>query len=204
MLGAHEINDELVAAAASGETEALDDLMTAMSPQVRLMVAARLSADAGRYAAVDDISQAACLDIVESLPTLRLRTAAGFRSFASTIVSRRVADHLRTKKRIGADRVVSLDSTVAGISDAGPLWRFLSASGTTPTGAADRADVFARVMRELGSLKQEHRDAITFALCDQLTTAEIAERLGVSRPAASMLLIRALNALRRKLGQLDE
>ena len=97
MFGAREITDELVAAAVRGETQALDNLMTTASPQVRLMVAARLSANAGRYAAAEDISQVACMDIVESLPALKLRTAAGFRSFASTIVSRRVADRVRVE-----------------------------------------------------------------------------------------------------------
>ncbi len=203
MSGAREVSDELVAAAVRGDPQALDSLLTAASPQVRLMVAARLSTDARRYAAVEDISQVACMDIVESLPTLKLCTAAGFRSFASTIVSRRVADHLRRKRRAGGGGVASLDSTVAGLSDAGPLWQFLSASGTTPLSAADRADTFARVMKELGRLKKEHREAITFAVCDQLSTAEIAERMSISRPAASMLLIRALNALRKKLGQSD-
>lgn len=201
MFGAHQASDELVAAAVTGEPQALDRLLRAAAPQVRLMVAARLSADARQYAAVEDISQVACMSIIKSLPTLKSCTASGFKAFASTIVSRRVADHLRNKQRVGGGGVASLDSTVAGLPDAGPLWQFLSASGTSPLSAADRADAFARVMKELGRLKPEHRDVITLALCDQLSTTEIAEQMDISRPAVSMLLIRALNAIRKKLGQ---
>ena len=201
MFGAHQVSDELVAAAVIGEPQALDRLLAAAAPRVLLMVAARLSTDVKQYAAVEDISQVACMNIIECLPTLKLCTASGFKAFASTIVSRRVADHLRKKQRVGVGGVASLDSTVAGLSDAGPLWQFLSASGTSPLSAADRADAFTCVMKELGRLKPEHRDVITFALCDQLSTAEIAGQMGISRPAASMLLIRALNALRKKLGQ---
>ena len=198
MQGAHEFDDQLVASAAQGEQQALDQLLTIASPQVRVMVAARLSADARQYSAIEDISQVACMDIVRSLPTLRHQTVAAFRAFASTIVSRRVADYLREKQRAGV--VASLDSTAGGLSGAEPLWQVLSVSGVSPLSAADRADVFARIMQELGLLKKEQREAITFALCDQLSTAEIGERMGISRPAASMLLIRALTTLRGRLG----
>lgn len=54
-------------------------------------------------------------------------------------------------------------------------------------------------MLELGNLKPEHREAITLAFFDQMTTREIAERMGMSRPAASMLLLRAVTALRHRM-----
>jgi DNA-directed RNA polymerase specialized sigma24 family protein len=96
--------------------------------------------------------------------------------------------------------MVSLDSTLAEYSSAGPLWQFLSLSGPSPASAAARAEQCSLVFTELGRLKPEHREVITYAFFDQLATAEIADRLNISRPAASMLLIRALESLRRRLG----
>ena len=54
-------------------------------------------------------------------------------------------------------------------------------------------------MIELGGLKSAYREAITLAFFDQMTTRDIAERMELSRPAASMLLLRAGNALRRSM-----
>ena len=165
------------------------------------MVAARLGARVREYSQTEDIAQTVCMGLMASLSSLENRTVAGFKSFLSTIVSRRVADHLRRPgtQHVGDERVASLESTAAGSSGPGPLWQFLSATGTSPASAAERTDQFARVLSELEELKPAYRDAITYAFFDHLSTAEIGSRLGISRPAASMLLIRALQALRRRL-----
>jgi len=165
------------------------------------MVAARLSSSPQCLHAMEDIAQSVLMGVNDRLPELKNRTVSGLKAFTSTIVSRRVADYLRGRPADGAARrpVASLDSTVAGLSGAGPMWQFLSADGTSPLTAADRAEQLNRVLAELGRLKPEHRDVITYAFFDQLTTAEIAERMGISRPATSMLLIRAVNTLRRRL-----
>lgn len=201
MVGPNELSDETVSSAVGGEPAAVEELMGAIAPQVRLMVAARLGARSAEYSVVDDISQTVCVGLNQSLPSLKNRTVGGFRSFLSTIVARRVADYLRCTTPGGARgrRVASLDSTVGGLTDGGPLWQFLSAGGTSPLSAADRTEQFARVLHGMEQLKREHRAAITYAFFDQLSTAEIAEELNISRPAASMLLIRAVQALRRQL-----
>lgn len=201
MTGLVALTDELVCAAAAGEVRAREGLAAALLLQVRLMVAARLSAQPRQMEDVEDISQAVLVGLVGSLAGLTHRTVGGLKAFLSTIVSRRVADHLRARssERAGL-RPASLDSTVAQLSSAGPLWQFLSLSGTSPLSAADRAEQCSRVLAELGNLKVEHREVITYAFFDQLATTEIAELMNISRPAASMLLIRALNTLRRRLG----
>jgi hypothetical protein len=95
--------------------------------------------------------------------------------------------------------VVSLDTTVADFSEVGPLWKFLSISGRSPLSGAGLTDQVSLVLSELGRLKDEHREVITLTLFDQLTTAEVAERLGISRRAASMLFLRAIRSLRRRV-----
>jgi RNA polymerase sigma factor (sigma-70 family) len=192
------IGDEMVAEAASGGIDAQARLFDLLSPQVRIMVNARLNPTTAQSHIAEDIVQESLLALRESIGTLQRRTASGLRAFASTIVSRHVADALRDRQRAIRRGNRSLDSKMqADFSGATPLWAMLSASGASPLTQADQADLVPRVMNVLESLKPEHRQVITLAFFDQLETADIAVQMKISRPAASMLLIRAMKSLRR-------
>jgi RNA polymerase sigma factor (sigma-70 family) len=196
-----ELSDETVLAAIQGSRPALEQVAAIMTERIRLMVFARLNPNPTQLVAVEEITQQSVEALIRGLPTLAVQTAAGMRAFASTIVARRVADYLRDPGGVGRGRAApgSLESTVAGFSTHGPLWRFLSASGTSPLSAAVREDQFRRAMDELGRLRQEYRAVITLAFFDQLSTAQIAEQLGTTRQAASMTLLRAVRALRARM-----
>lgn len=200
MLEAAQITDAAVAAAVAdspgGDRERI---VNALSPQVRMMVTARLAANPDRLDAIEDIAQQTMLAVHEALPRLDNRTVVGLKAFVSRIVGNKVADYLRRKPGVGRAPQNSLDSVAAGFSGAMPLWQLLSASGTSPLSAAARADDIQRLFAALGRIKGDYREIITLAFFDQLPTAEIAAALGISRPAASMRLIRAVEALRRDL-----
>lgn len=198
--GVANLTDDVVAAAAGGSSGEVARVVAALAPQARLMVAARLSPTPTQFHAVEDLTQTALTGLTTALSRLENRTVRGLKTYFSVIVARRVADFLRSAPagHAGA-RPVSLDSTVSGLSSSGPLWQLVSASGTSPLSAADRADQVDRLMSELGKLKPEHREVITLAFFDQLPTSDIAAQIGISRPAASMLLIRAIKTLRRNL-----
>ncbi len=209
MFGAAELNDDLVVAAVNGQDDG-GRVLELVSPQVRLMVTARLSPTPAQFHSVEEVSQIAMVALADGLPRLRNPTVSGLRAFMSGIVSRTVADHLKGRGEgdLTGPRARSLDSTVAGMGgargngrscDAGPLWQFLSASGRSPGSDVARGELFERVMTELGRLKDEHREVITLAFFDQMPTRDIAQRMGLSRPAASMLLLRALKTLRRTI-----
>jgi RNA polymerase sigma factor (sigma-70 family) len=201
MVGAAEISDDQVAAAAAGASGEVDQVLRALEPQLRLMVTARLCATPAQYHAVEEIVHLVLVGLSTGIARLEHRTVAGLKAFASGIVSRKVSDFL---KRRGEGDLVgpalpSLDSSVTGLSGTSPLWQLLSASGPSPASAADLADQMVRLFEGLGRLKAEHREVITLAFFDQLPTREIAVRMGITRPAASMLVIRAIKALRRHL-----
>jgi RNA polymerase sigma factor (sigma-70 family) len=195
------LSDAEVVAAVEGGRAATDHVAREMAERVRLMAFARLKPSGRDLAALEDITQESLHALIAGLPTLKLPTVAGLRSFASTIVSRRVADHLRDP--VGAGRArkppASLDSTVVGLSSAGPLWQFLSGSAVSPLSAAAREGDLERVMQELGRLREEYRAVITMAFFDQLSTAQIAEQTGSTRQAAAMMLLRAVRALRGRV-----
>jgi len=200
------LTDEIVAAAAGGAREAIDRVATTMRERIRLMVCVRLHPTVAQLDAVEEITQQVMEALLKGLSGLTGRTVAGLRAFVSTIVARRVADYIRDPVGAGRGKApfASLDSTVAHCSSVGPLWRFLSASATSPLSAADREEQFRRAMIELNGLKEQYRMAITLAFFDQLTTAQIAERMGVSRQAAAMTLLRAVRALRERITGVSE
>ncbi len=202
MNGTVQLTDDLVAAAAGGSPAETSRVMEAIAPQVQLMVIARLNPSPGQLTVVDDLTQVSLAALMQGLPRLQNATALGLRAFLSTIVSRKVADHLRSVGRDAPAEVPgarSLDSSIAERSDAGPLWQFLSASGPSPGTAAARQEMHRVVLAALARLPERSRRAITMAFFDQLPTREIARQLDISRPAASMLLLRAIGDLRDRV-----
>jgi RNA polymerase sigma factor (sigma-70 family) len=194
------IGDDLVVAASTGDQNAQARLFEYMAPQVRMMVNARLNPTTAQTQIAEDLVQESLLALRQSIGGLQRQTAAGLRAFTSTIVSRHVADALRDRHRMSRRGLQSLDSAVqADFSGATPLWAILSAGGSSPLTQADHADLVPRVMGALETLKPEHRQVITLAFFDQLETSDIANEMKISRPAASMVLIRAIKALRRSL-----
>jgi RNA polymerase sigma factor (sigma-70 family) len=201
MFGAGALTDETVCAAAAGSRPDVARVAEMLQPQVRLMVVARLCPTPAQLDAVDEITQDVMLALTTSISRLETRTVDGLRAYLSGIVMHKVAGALQGQRRGGAGgrRPRSLDSTIASLSQAGPLWQFLSASGTSICSAIARAEMTERLIVSLGKLTAQHREIITLAFFDQLSVGEIARQQGSSRAAISMLLIRAVQTLRQAM-----
>jgi RNA polymerase sigma factor (sigma-70 family) len=199
MIGVAELTDAVIGAAVAGASAARAEVFGVLEPRIRLMVAARLSPAPEQFPAIDDITQEVMMALTQELSRLRHLTMDGLNAFVSGIVTRQVALSIR-RQGFGKDaggHAVSLDSTIAAMSGGGLLWQFLSASGTSPRTAVERAEQARLLMAALGRVKPEHREIITLVFFDELTVAEAAQQMGVSRAAAAMLLLRAVRALRR-------
>jgi RNA polymerase sigma factor (sigma-70 family) len=206
MFGAAGLTDEVVQAAVAGSQPDLARLAEALQGQVRVMVLARLSPTPAQFHVVEDLTQEVMVQLVTGIGRLEKATVRGLVAFLAAIVRHVVCRYF--SRGIAGSRlgpvVRSLDSTVSGLSEAAPLWQFLSQSGRSPPSAAARSEQIAHVLTELGKLKPQHREVITMALFDQRLPSETAVELGISPAAASMLFIRAVNALRRHLTQPPE
>lgn len=193
-----ELNDELVEFAATRGGSYLDRLFAEIEPCVHAMVVARLNPKPNQWHAAEEIAQESLLAFAKSISTLQNRTVSGMRAYISGIVDHKVADRIRQQgrpgKRTGSFR--SLHSTVAGSSSPARLIAWLSDSGITPISAVDQSEQISWMLDRMGRLKEEYRRVLTYAFFDQLKTAEIAARMNISRPAASMLLLRAVRSLR--------
>ena len=197
--GFESITDEIVNAASNGDVQAREHVLEALMSQVRAMITVRLSPTPAQFHAVEDLAQQSLMAVSDGLETLREPTRAVLKSFTSTIVTRNVAKFLSNPDSMKAHGVKSLDSSIHDHASHGPLWALLSASGISPSSAFSNSERIDQILTELGRLKTAYRDVIILAFFDQLPVREIARRMDLSRPAASMLLMRAVRALRRRV-----
>jgi len=199
MFGAETITDTQVADAAGGSESDREGIAMAIAPQVRAMVLVRLAPGISQDHAVEDLCQQALMDIIQGLATMRNPMVATLKRFASTVVSRRVADFINSGCVARARTAGSLDSSIAALSSVAFMKDLVEASDLSPRSMAARTEQTRAVLEEMGRLKPEHRTVIALAFFDQLPIGDIAEHFGISRPAASMLLLRAVRTLRRNL-----
>jgi RNA polymerase sigma factor (sigma-70 family) len=197
--GSEDITNQMVLAATRDSAADRERILAAMTSKVRAMVTVRLAPTPAQFHAAEDLAQQSLMALSEALAGLRLPTVEALRSMASVIVARKVADFLRQANPTNRPAAASLDTSVHTGSVFGPLREFLPASSLSPRSKADRAESIRQVMAELGGLEPTHRQVITLAFFDQLAVTEIAEQMGLSRPATSMLLLRAIKAIRRNL-----
>jgi RNA polymerase sigma factor (sigma-70 family) len=200
MSGQVELSDSVIVAAAEGSDWARAQLLEVLTPQVRLMVRARLAPTPNQLFAVDELVDQVLMGVVGGVGRLENRTATGMKSFLSRIVRNKVADFIREARAPGRRLAIqSLDTTVADLSQVGPMWQFLSASGMSPRTALDHAECLSRLMDELGRLEAAEREALVLTFFDRLTVAEMAEQMQLTRAAAAKLVVRGLRTLQQAL-----
>jgi len=197
------LTDEQVREAVSGSVAAREGLLRVIARRVPAMVNVRLSPSMAQHHVVEDLAQEVMISIADGLSSMREPTVVALKSFTSVIAARRVADFVRVSKSgNNTSPAHSLESGMHAGATSLILRDLIPASSLTPRSAAVRAEGIRHTMAELSNLKDEYRDVITLAFFDQLPMAEVAERLSLSRGAASMLLMRALKALREGMGRL--
>ncbi|MCP3906296.1 MAG: hypothetical protein GY715_21955, partial [Planctomycetes bacterium] len=158
MFGTAELTDDVVRSAADGSPPALARVADALSPQVRLMVAARLLPTPAQFHAAEDICQQVMTALARGLDRLEHRTVGGLKAYVSGMVRHQVAEALRRWQREGGKgrRVRSLESNVGTALHSSPLWQHLSGSVISPRSEVDRAEQTERLLLELGRLKDSY------------------------------------------------
>jgi RNA polymerase sigma-70 factor (ECF subfamily) len=107
-------------------------------------------------------------------------------SLARITVDREARRHLAQKRDVSRD--VALEE------------KELSVDGVSPSRILRRNERFERLKRGLKSLSPDYRRAVFLSQIRRLPTREIAQRLGRSPNATSMLLLRAYRQLRDAIG----
>ena len=176
---------ELVRAAAGGDTEAFERLVRTYENKI-YHLALRMCGSADEAA---DIAQEAFLAAWRGLPSFR--GDSGFATWLYRLTSNAAIDYLRRQKKQRGD--MSLDDEELGLDavDTGP----------GPQDAAERTEVRSVVAAGLQELSEGHRQVLVLREIQGLSYEEIADVLEVDLGTVKSRISRARSALRKILLQ---
>jgi RNA polymerase sigma-70 factor, ECF subfamily len=185
-----------------GDESALVELFARQRQRLKRMVKLRLDRRLQGRIDPSDVLQEACIDVVRrarefvaspSMPVfLWLRWITGQKLLA---LHRR---HLGSKMR-AAGMEVSLHQGVLPQATSVSLAAMLLGRLTSPTRAAQRAELQLRLQDALNGMDPVDREILTLRHFEELDNNETAQVLGLSKTAASNRYIRALKRLKDSL-----
>ena len=174
---------ELVRAAAGGDTEAFERLVRTYENKI-YHLALRMC---GSSEEASDIAQEAFLAAWRGLPSFR--GEANFATWLYRLTSNAAIDYLRRQKKERGD--MSLDDEDLGLDAVDP--------GPGPQDAAERTEVRTAVAAGLQQLSEGHRQVLVLREIQGLSYEEIADVLEVDLGTVKSRISRARTALRKIL-----
>ena len=193
------LTDELLRRACAGDPDALTELFCRYREPLRRMV--RLRMDRRLQGRVDpsDVLQEAQIDVIRRAagyaadpkmpPFLWLRLITGQRLMALH------RQHLGARMR-SAGQEIALHRGPIPQATSVSLAEMLLGRLTSPTQAAQRAEVRLLLQEALNGMEPLDREVLTLRHFEELSNADVARVLGLSKTAASNRYIRALERLR--------
>ena len=203
-MGNHEVGEtdedlRLLRLAADGDQEALGRLFSAHGDRLKRMIALRLSRRLSGRIDESDVLQEAFIEIVRKLgdyarepklpPFLWMRHLTALKLIE---VHRR---HLGSQIR-DADREVTLHRGCVPMADSASLAAQLLGSASAPSQAAIKAETRLLVQEALNGMDPIDREVLALKHFEQLSLAEVAQVLGLTRAGAGSRYLRAARRLR--------
>jgi RNA polymerase sigma-70 factor (ECF subfamily) len=189
----------LLEQAAGGDREVLGRLLERDRERLRRMVALRLDRRLGGRVDPSDVIQEAQLEAAERLAEYLKNPTMPFFLWLRLITGQRLLAlhrrHLGAQLR-DAGREVSLDRPALPQATSAALAARLLGHATSPSAAAVRTEMKARLREALDVMDPVDREVLTLRHFEQLTTAEAARELGISEEAAKKRHVRALKRLK--------
>src|SRR5215472_15639436 len=190
---------ELLQRAAAGDQQALQDLFGRYRDRLKRMVRLRLSRRLQGRVDDSDVLQESFLEISKKLPEYVQQPTLPFFLWLRHMTGLKLAEvhrrHLGTQMR-DADREVSLHRGGLPEADSVSLAAQLLGKLTTPSQAAIKAEQRIFVQEALNSMDPIDREVLALKHFEQLSTAEIARVLGMSKGGAGSRYLRAIKRLR--------
>jgi len=188
----------------AGDDVALHEFFRELEPRLARMITLRLDPVLRRRLDPQDVLQDAWIEIARRADEWRRQEALPLHVWMRLMTGQALAQlqrrHLATHKRDALREVAWTDSrpsiSAAGVADA------FVASATSPSQAASRDEVRARVCAALEELDEIDREIITLRHIEDLANHEVAAELGIEPKTASKRYMRALSRLRPALGAL--
>ena len=174
----------MLVGALGGDDRSRGELLERLRPRLVLWVATRLSSALKSKVEPEDVVQEILLSVHKSLGGFSGDDDRAFLRWLFTVAENRIrdlADHFGALKRQTPQPV--------------------PADQTGPQTAAARNEMAVKVREALTGLSESHAQVIQMRRFEELEIAEIAARLGKSENAVRVLYCRAIQALRKELGE---
>jgi RNA polymerase sigma-70 factor (ECF subfamily) len=194
---------DLIQRARNGDRDAFDLLTRNHQRPLRAIVAAQLGPGLRGRVEVEDLLQDVLLRAFRSRKQFRGETEDAFRGWLAGIAQHAVADRARRLTAGKADyrREVPLEANPAGGSNDSSSLAFEAPSPqTSPSRILLREERLQRLLEAIQTLSPDHRQVVLLTLVERLPAREVGLRMGRSDKAVSMLLLRAMRALREVFG----
>jgi RNA polymerase sigma-70 factor, ECF subfamily len=186
---------ELVHAATTGDSGAIEALLQRYLPDIQAYVARNAGELVRAKESAADLAQSVCREVLESLKAGRL-AYHGEAEFKQWLYRAAVMKMMNRRRFYTADRrdvraeEAALDaSAFPGVAAASEV--------VSPSRAAAWQEELALFERAFAQIPENYREVIALHHIEQLSHAEIAARLGISEANSRMLLSRALARLAR-------
>jgi RNA polymerase sigma-70 factor (ECF subfamily) len=195
----------LIRRAAAGEEEALRELFSRHCDRLKRMVHLRLSRRLAGRVDDSDILQDAYLEAARQLGEYLREPRLPFFLWLRHLTALKLAEvhrrHLGTQLR-DADREVTLHRGGLPLADSVSLAAQLLGTLTTPSQAVIKAETRMLVQEALNSMDPIDREVLALKHFEQLSMAEVAGVLGLSKAGAGSRYLRAIKRLREILSQI--
>jgi RNA polymerase sigma-70 factor (ECF subfamily) len=189
-------SETLLRRASAGDAHARADLLDRM-------VAMRLDRRLAARVDASDVVQEALQDAYERLPEYFADPRIPFYPWLRRIATDRLVDAHR--RHIGAERRSVLKERPwmpeVNIDSVAELARGMAATSIVPSREAMDAELEARIASALMHLKAHDREVLVLRYLEQLGVGEISVVLGISPTAVTSRHLRALQRLRRLVGE---
>jgi RNA polymerase sigma-70 factor (ECF subfamily) len=195
---------EMLHRAAGGDPEALRALLSHYRDRLKRMVQLRLSRRVRARVDDSDVLQEAFLDVARRLGEYVREPVLPFYLWLRHLTGLKLAEvhrrHLGTQLR-DADREVTLHRGGLPPADSASLAAQLLGTLTTPSQAVVKAETRLLVQAALEGMDPVDREVLVLKHFEQLSTAEIAAVLGMSKAGAGSRYLRAIKRLREILSR---
>ncbi len=179
--------------ARAGDSAALGSLLDSFRPYLAAIARARRAGLLQGKISESDLIQDALLDAHRNFADFRGSTVEEFAGWLRQIVVNATGHALRDHLDV-AKRDAGREQPLAGLSEV------VAADGTTPSGKAVRNERAAELAEAVARLPEDMQTVILGRHVDDMSYAEIAEKLGRTEGAVRVLYTRALRRLRDECG----
>jgi RNA polymerase sigma-70 factor (ECF subfamily) len=195
-------SEHLLRRAGEGDRAAGSELLERYRNQLRRMVALQLDRRVAARVDASDIVQDALNKAYERLPEYLADPPMSFYPWLRRITCDRLMDMYRT--HIGAEKrsILKEHPWTPALNDesVAELAQSICASSINPGRRAMLAEMQARMKAALLELKPHDREILVLRYLEQLGVEEIADVLGITHTAVTSRHLRAVQRLRRLLG----